>query len=63
MRDPCQYAIYVAELPGGQIAGWVGAFIFRSVETGSGAEISGLILYEQVRSRGIGKILISTVEE
>lgn len=53
-----QYAVYVAELPTGEIAGWIGLFIFRSVEQDPCAEISGLITDESVRSRGIGKALL-----
>ena len=62
MRDSNQYAVYVAELPGGLVAGWIGAYVFRSVETGSCAEISGLVIDERIRSSGIGKLLVSAVE-
>jgi GNAT superfamily N-acetyltransferase len=62
MRDTIQYAIYVARLPGGQIAGWIGVYLFRAVEIDSCAEISGLIVDQQVRSRGIGKALLDAVE-
>jgi GNAT superfamily N-acetyltransferase len=57
-----QYAVFVAELPGGQVAGWVGAYLFRSVETESCAEISGLVVDQNLRSRGIGKILLEAAE-
>ena len=63
MQDSRQYAIYVAELCNGQIAGWVGAYLFRSIETGSCAEINGLVVDEGVRSREIGKLLLSAIEE
>ena len=63
MQDSDQYLVYVAEFPGGEIAGWIGAYVFRSVETGSCAEISGLVLDREVRSRGIGKLLLDAVEE
>ena len=63
MRDSSQCAVYVAELPGGQIAGWIEVYVFRSVATGSFAEISGLVVDQQVRSRGIGKILLEAAEE
>lgn len=63
MRDPNQHAIYVAELPGGQIAGWVGVYMFRAVVLDSYAEISGLVVDEQIRCRGIGKALLDVAEQ
>lgn len=63
MQDPRQYAVFVAELPGGQIAGWIGTYLFRSVETPSRAEINGLVVDSGVRSRGIGKLLLDAAEE
>jgi GNAT superfamily N-acetyltransferase len=53
-----QHGVYVAELPGGQIGGWIGLYVFHSVEQDSCAGISGLIVDEQIRSRGIGKLLV-----
>jgi len=63
MANSNEYAVYVAELSGGQIAGWIGVCLFRAVELDSCAEISGLIIDQQVRSRGIGKVLIGAAEE
>lgn len=63
MQDPDHYAVFVAELSGGHIAGWIGAYLFRSVETDSCAEISGLVVDQNLRSRGIGKMLIDAAEE
>jgi len=63
MQDPNRYAVFVAELPGGQITGWIGAYLFRSVETDSCAEISGLVVDQDMRSHGIGKILLDAAEE
>lgn len=62
MQDANQYALFVAELPGGQIAGWIGLYVFRAVELETSAEISGLIVDEDVRSCGIGKILLDAAE-
>jgi GNAT superfamily N-acetyltransferase len=63
MEDADHYAVFVAELSGGQIAGWIGAYLFRSVETDSCAEINGLVVDQNLRSRGIGKMLIAAAEE
>lgn len=63
MANSSQYAVYVAELPGGQIVGWIGLYVFRSVEQDSCAGISGLIIDQHVRSRGVGKALLDAAEK
>ena len=63
MQDRDHYAVFVAELSGGQIAGWIGAYLFQSVETDSCVEISGLVVDQNLRSRGIGKMLIDAAEQ
>jgi GNAT superfamily N-acetyltransferase len=62
MLDANQYAVFVAELPAGQIAGWIGLYVFRAVELETTVEISGLIVDEGIRSCGIGKILLDAAE-
>lgn len=62
MDDTMQYCVYVAELANGEIAGWIGAYVFRSVEIDSYAEISGLVVDEEARSCGIGKLLLEAIE-
>jgi GNAT superfamily N-acetyltransferase len=62
MQDATHYAVFVAELGGGQVAGWIGAHVFRSVELATCAEISGLIVDQDMRSRGIGKTLLDAAE-
>jgi GNAT superfamily N-acetyltransferase len=63
MQDAEKYAVFVAELPLGQIAGWIGVYLFWTVETGRRAEINGLVVDQSIRSRGIGKILLDAAEE
>jgi GNAT superfamily N-acetyltransferase len=58
LKDPRQYAVFVAEAPDGQVTGWIGVYIFRSVETAPCAQISGLIVDRALRSRGIGQLLL-----
>jgi GNAT superfamily N-acetyltransferase len=62
MRDSRQYAVYVAELANGRIAGWIGVYVFRAVELNGFVEISGLVVDERIRSRGIGKMLLDAAE-
>jgi GNAT superfamily N-acetyltransferase len=63
MLDRKQYAVYVAEFSEEEIAGWIGVYIFRSVELEAFAEISGLVVSEEARNRGIGKLLLEAVEK
>ena len=63
MQDPNQYGVFVAELDSGQVAGWIGVFVYRAVELDGCAEVSGLVVDENVRCRGIGKVLLSAAEE
>src|SRR5258708_34737681 len=63
MHDANHYTVFVAELVGGKIAGWIGAHVFRSVETGTCAQISGLVWDEGLRLNGIGKMLIDAAEQ
>jgi len=63
MRDSDQYAVYVAELPEGKIAGWIGVSIFRTVAADPCAEITGLVVDSDVRSLGIGSALVQIAEE
>ena len=62
MNDASQYAVFVAVLPAGQIAGWIALYVFRAIELETSAEISGLIVDEDVRSCGIGKTLLDAAE-
>ena len=62
MRDSGQYAVYVAELRGSDLAGWIAAYVFRAVELDAIVEISGLVVDETLRSSGIGKTLLSAIE-
>lgn len=62
MQDASEYGIFVAELPVGQVAGWICAYVFRSLEMDPFAEINGLIVDDSFRSRRIGKFLLRAAE-
>ncbi|MGH9756965.1 MAG: GNAT family N-acetyltransferase [Candidatus Acidiferrales bacterium] len=62
MRDSRDHAVFVAAQEDGEIAGWLGVFVYRSVEADARAEISGLVVDEKLRSRGIGRHLIARAE-
>jgi GNAT superfamily N-acetyltransferase len=63
MQDPNEHAVYVAEMSDGYVAGWIGVSIFRAVEVDCCVEITGLIVDQEIRSRGIGKVLIDAAEQ
>lgn len=62
MRASGDHAIFVAQLHGCEIAGWIGVFVYRTVEADARAEISGLVVDETYRSRGIGRKLLERAE-
>jgi GNAT superfamily N-acetyltransferase len=63
MENSRQYAVYVAERSGSHVVGWIAAYVFRSIELDTLAEISGFIVDEGHRCSGIGKVLLDTTEE
>lgn len=63
MLDSDGYAVYVAGWPGRQIGGWIGLCMVRSVEQDVCAQISGLVIDEQLRSRGLGTLLLEEAEK
>ena len=63
MKDASLYGVFVAVLPRDEVVGWMGAYVFRSVELEPFAEISGLVVNEKLRSRGIGKALLNAAED
>jgi GNAT superfamily N-acetyltransferase len=56
------HAVFVAQL-GGEVAGWLGVYVCRTVEADARAEISGMVVDEKFRSQGIGPLLLARAEE
>jgi GNAT superfamily N-acetyltransferase len=63
MKDALLYGVFVAVLSQDEVVGWMGAYVFRSVELDPIAEISGLVVDETLRSRGVGKALLNAAED
>ena len=63
MAGSCDHAVFVAEMPGGEIAGWIAVFINRGLEVNPRGEISGLIVDERFRSQAVGKHLLARAEQ
>ena len=55
------HAVFVAQL-GGEVAGWLGVYVCRTVEADARAEISGLVVDERFRSQQIGLHLLGRAE-
>jgi GNAT superfamily N-acetyltransferase len=62
-RTSPDHAVFVAELENGEIAGWIAAFVYRTVEADARAEISGFVVDERYRSRRVGERLLARSEE
>jgi GNAT superfamily N-acetyltransferase len=56
------YLITVAQSETGDICGWVQAYHSEALESGARVEILGLIIAESARRRGIGRLLVASVE-
>jgi GNAT superfamily N-acetyltransferase len=63
MAGRSEHAVFVAEMPDGEIAGWIGVFVSRGLEVNPRGEVSGLIIDERFRSRAVGKYLLARAEE
>jgi GNAT superfamily N-acetyltransferase len=63
MAGPGEHAVFVAEMPDGEIAGWIGVFVSRGLEVNPRGEVSGLIVDERFRSQAVGKYLLARAEE
>jgi GNAT superfamily N-acetyltransferase len=62
MRDESKFAVYVAEDENSAVIGWISAFVFVAVELDAYAEINGLVVAQDARSRGAGAELLMAVE-
>jgi GNAT superfamily N-acetyltransferase len=63
MERSAEQAVFVAQLSSGELAGWIAVFLYRCVETDVRAEVSGLVVDERQRSKGIGQRLLERAEE
>jgi GNAT superfamily N-acetyltransferase len=63
MEGSADHAVFVAEVASGEIAGWIGLFVYRMVEADARVEISGLVVDERFRSKGIGEQLLARAEQ
>ena len=57
-----EHVVFVAELPGGQVVGWVHAYIYKLFYSDLMTEVSGLVVDKDCRGQGVGKELMMAVE-
>ncbi|MGH9475021.1 MAG: GNAT family N-acetyltransferase [Terriglobales bacterium] len=62
MQPEEQYFFRVAENSEGRVVGWIGTCITRNAEHDPVPEISGLVVEEAARSRGVGQALVEAAE-
>jgi GNAT superfamily N-acetyltransferase len=62
LMSDADHVVYVAEAPGGEVVGWVHAFVRRLLIVGPHAEIGGLVVDEEHRGRGTGRLLMQEAE-
>lgn len=63
MRESADSVVFVAETAHGEVAGWIGVFVYRCLEAEARAELSGIVVDEKKRSLGIGGRLLERAEE
>lgn len=57
------HALFVAEMPGGGIGGWLHVFGYNVVESDTRAEVAGLVVDANARGTGIGRLLMQSAED
>lgn len=57
-----EHAAFVAELPNGKIAGWIHLFVMQTIESDPRVEVAGLVVDENFRSQGAGRLLLERAE-
>ncbi len=58
-----EHAVFVAEMPGGRIGGWLHAFAYHVLESDARAEVAGLVVDESQRGTGVGRLLMQSAED
>jgi GNAT superfamily N-acetyltransferase len=63
LRPAAQHAVFVADLPGSGVAGWIHVTVAHLVDSDTRAEVNGLVVAEGRRSLGAGAWLLEAAEE
>ncbi len=63
IRPATQHAILVAEASAGQVVGWLHVSVETLLEMDTRAEVNGLVVADEERSRGAGALLLRAAED
>jgi len=63
LKNSTDHAVFVAEMPGSEMAGWIAVSIYRGLEMNPRGEITGLVVSEKFRSQQVGKHLLARAEQ
>jgi GNAT superfamily N-acetyltransferase len=63
MKASADHAVFVAEMPGGEIAGWIAVSIYRGLEMNPRGEVTGLVVGDKFRSQLAGRHLLARAEQ
>jgi len=63
MNGSAEHAVFVAESEEAGVLGWIGLCVLHMVEADARAEVSGLVVDERTRSKGVGRLLLDRGEE
>jgi GNAT superfamily N-acetyltransferase len=62
IKPPSQHAVLVAESVEGRVIGWLHVSVEPLLETELRAEVNGLVVADEERSRGAGRLLLQAAE-
>jgi GNAT superfamily N-acetyltransferase len=62
LKPTNQHAVFVAELPDGNVGGWLHVSVSPQIETDLRAEVNSLIVADGQRSLGVGAQLLQATE-
>ena len=62
LRDRRDHAILVAESPAAGVVGWIHVFVRPLLIAERAAEVGGLVVDDEFRSKGIGEMLLDAAE-
>jgi GNAT superfamily N-acetyltransferase len=63
LRPAAQHAVFVADLPGSGVVGWIHVTVAHLVDSDTRAEVNGLVVAEGRRSMGAGARLLEATKE
>jgi GNAT superfamily N-acetyltransferase len=63
LRPAAQHAVFVADLPGSGVVGWIHVTVAHLVDSDTRSEVNGLVVAEGRRSMGAGARLLEAAEE